>query len=197
MEIFMECICENNLRALIVTGDPAPVQLGEAWMKLFYEYCDLVDQPEVKYRAKLYAEIELLDRKIQYADTWAKILQFYFTPVFVSGLKYLGFDYELNPDDPAQYKNDLARIVAELRALKLKLKVKKQEYEFIEKNRSTTEEVISKKYFHEIFDKINDLKNREAITEKSTVMQYAIALSRLADAAESIKLKALRNGRRI
>lgn len=179
MEVFMECICDNNFAGLVASGNPTSTQIAEAWASLFYEYCDIMEMQEVRYRARLHTEIILTRRKIQYAEVWVRYLEVIYNRIFAEALQKIGFEYDLDPSDPDQYRSDINRIIAELRSIRLKLRAKESEYDTLVNKKTSEASPVDRKHFYSNFDNINDLRKWGAITEKSSVMQYAIALSRM------------------
>lgn len=195
MEQFMACMCENDLSVLVVEGVPTPEELAEAWAALFYEYCDVVGASEAKYHAKITLHIELLRSQVNMGTGWLKMLQYRHSDNIVKALQNIGFEYDFDPADDVQLAGDIARAYAEIRSLSLDLKAKEMEFEHILKNKKTTDDGVDRKYFYAVFDNINDLKKREAINAQSTVMQFAIALSRIAEEMERKSKNAKTNAR--
>lgn len=57
---FEECLLNNNLHALVISGDPDPISLANAWQEIQAEYTDLIGSNEFK----LYMEL----RRKQFVD---------------------------------------------------------------------------------------------------------------------------------
>lgn len=173
---FIDCMCNNNLTQLVVSGEPSPEQLAEAWTELFFEYCDLIEATETKYRVRLVSEISLNEQKIELVSNWVKILEISYMPKLVSALHILDINYELDPRDSEQYQKDLKRIHAELNLSRLELRIKKAEYAAIISNQSTTQSSVDEKYFKTMFFRINNYAKREAVNGMTTVQDYCVAL---------------------
>lgn len=190
MEAFMDCVCDNNYSSLIISGLPTADELAQAWADVFYEYTDLVENKDNKYRRLLEAEIKLEKIKIILAAGWVKQLSLYYSDEVASSLRTVGFS--LSEYLSEDYEHDLARINAEIFSMRFNLRVKQAQFESLEEPK-TSNEVVDRKSFFILFDRLNDLKKREAISEKSTVLQFAIALSRYNEAIDHNKKIA--NGR--
>lgn len=176
MDKFIACLCDNDLGRLIESGEPSPVQLAEAWASLFYEYCDLAEATETKYRIKISCEIKLLKIKEELAQGWLDILNVCYIPQLASALKLIGYeDYELNPADIEQYYEDLKHITGELNLLRMQTKIKEIESKAILESQPTHDSV-DRKYFNTIFFRINNYAKREAVNGQTTVEDYCTAL---------------------
>lgn len=176
MNQFKRCICHNDLKALVVQGEATAEELADAWMNLFYEYCDLVEATETMHRALLQYEIELYSKHNILIAEWVKLLTVQHLPGVAEAIKTLGFDVELNPNNTDQYQSDLKRVLAELAYHKIKLRINEAELKFIIENQSTIEDVVDDKYFKTIFFRINNYAKREAINGMTTVEDYCVAL---------------------
>lgn len=172
---FKKCICESDFNTLIVSGHPTPEQIAEAWINLFYEYCDLAEDAEVRMRTKLMAEIELLESKYDVASDWISIIEIRPSEKISQALRVIDLDFEFNPDEPIQYKADIHRAKAELIYLKIVLKIKKAEFK-ANLEKVSTQDSVNEKYFATIYFNINNYSKREAVNDMSFVSEYCAAL---------------------
>lgn len=168
-------MCHSNLSVLVVEGEANAEQLAEAWTILFYEYCDQAEASETIYRTKLISEITLLKNRNMLVMDWVRLLRLNYFESLADGLRTLGYDFELNPQDPLQYEADLNRITHEINFSKLQIRIKEAEYESILENQSTKDSV-DEKYFSTIFFRINNYAKREAVNGQTTVQNYCAAL---------------------
>ena len=180
MKQFKQCICHSNFSVLVVQGTAGPVELAEAWATLFYEYCDLIEATEVLYRTRLMAEIACYKRRNDLVMNWTKLLAVQYFPNVAAAIKILGFEFELNPEDPEQYQADLSRIQSEINYSKLLVRIKEVEYASIIENIST-QDSVEEKYFRTIFFRINNYAKREAVNDMTSVEDYCAALKDYVD----------------
>lgn len=175
MDKFIACMCKDDLSVLVAEGEATAEQLAEAWINLFYDYCDEAEASETIYRTKLITEITLLKQRNNLVLGWVKILQLQYIQSLADGLRTLGYDFEMNPQDPEQYEADLKRITHEVNFSKLQVRIKEAEHESILENQSTKDSV-DEKYFSTIFFRINNYAKREAVNGQTTVQNYCAAL---------------------
>lgn len=175
MNQFMDCLCDANLQSLVASGSPKFEDMCAAWATVFYEYCDLVEATETKYRVKLKAKVQMEKVRLSLADGWIKILSVFYVPVIAENLKEIGFDYDFNPADERGFAYDIAKVKAEIISGKFNLRVKEAELEHINETNSTKSSV-DRKYFATIFFRINNYAKREAVNGLTMVADYCAAL---------------------
>lgn len=198
MKQFVACICDNDLSQLVVQGSATAEQLAEAWTNLFLEYCDLAEQPEVRYSVRLQCEVSYYRTKIEVTEAALEFLKVADEArvnipnapvhIYINLLKDIGFEQDLDWQDRQQFLKDLARIEAELRPDKLRLMSKEVELAAI-KDGSTNNEQVERKYFTTVFTRINNYCKREAVNMQTTVEMYCAALRDYVSGLESNKVK--------
>lgn len=187
MKQFIACMCDNDLGQLVISGNATAEQLAETWTNLFYEYCDLVEATETRYRTRLLAEILLLKKKEEFARGWATILLLNYNPNLVTALKTIDFEYDLDINDPDQYQSDLHNIIADCNAMRFNLRIKEAEFKAIAERQSTTDS-INRKYFSTLIFNINRYtKANPPITMQTSVEDYCVALKAYAEEIEFLK----------
>ena len=190
MKQFISCICDDNLNELIISGQPTAEQLAEAWANIFLEYCDLAELAEVRYKALLRHDTEILKAQIETAKSCIQGIRICIEnniaplPGFISALNYAGFEHEYLPET---IEKDIARVEAELIPMEIRLEGKVIELNILSDN-STQSDKVERKYFHTIFLRLNTYFKHEAVNMQSTVQEYCAALrDYVAAAKESVK----------
>jgi hypothetical protein len=175
MSQFIACLCEDDLSQLVVSGTVSPVELAEAWSCLFLEYCELAEDSETKYRVMLEVQLTVDKKKEELGRGWVKMLSTKHSENIAEALRIIGFDFELNPNEPEQYQSDLKRINGELGFIRLSIQVRQAEFDAV-KNKQSTKDTVDRKYFATIFFAINNYARREAVNMQTTVEDYCAAL---------------------
>jgi hypothetical protein len=170
-----DCICDNNLSTLVVSGEPSALQLAEAWSSIFFEYCELAEDSETRYRVLLDAQLTLDKKKEELGQGWATLLKHKYSEDIAEALRIIGFEFELNPNDPEQYQADLKRINGELGYLRLTIKIKEAQWTAL-MDKQSTHDTVDRKYFSTIYFAINNYAKREAVNRQTIVADYCAAL---------------------
>jgi hypothetical protein len=172
---FIACLCDDDLSQLVVSGTASPIELAEAWSSLFLEYCELAEDSETKYRVMLEVQLTVDKKKEELGQAWVNMLKKKHSENLAEALRIIGFDFELNPNDPEQYQADLKRINGELGFIRLSIQVRQAEFDAV-KNKQSTKDTVDHKYFATIFFAINNYARREAVNKQTTVEDYCAAL---------------------
>lgn len=175
MDQFIDCSVDRRLESLVKSGHAEPEELAEAWTDLFFEFLDLTADVKTKHRFTLIMEIEYLKRKIDLVHGWVTLLSIRHTEQVANALRIIGFDVELNPDDPDIYKAELNRIKAIISSDSLQLDLKRIELKVI-LERQSTQEGVTREYYSKMFHRINNFRQREAVNGQTSVLDYCVAL---------------------
>jgi hypothetical protein len=65
LNIFIDCLIDNDLSGLVIRGRPTPEQLSAAWEDIYIEYIDLSQSAESLYSIRIQAEVTLLSDEIK------------------------------------------------------------------------------------------------------------------------------------
>jgi hypothetical protein len=124
---FEDCLCDQNLSVLVVSGSPSDVDLIECWSNLYAQYLDILGDAETIYLLQLEAEIEQLNFKIVTTEGIISMLRFFHVSLLVDTLKGFGFNTKSLTLGNSSYEHGLNQILGKLAHLKLKLDIKRKE----------------------------------------------------------------------
>lgn len=160
---FKAAYCNNNLNALVISGEPTADQLQDAWNEILFEYASLFKTEESEYVFSLRKEIELLKLHITTVDYSVYTLQLHFFDNgstdndIINQLVELGYEVTADTSDPVAYINQLKRCVSLCKTNVFDLEQLEKEYERAQKTtggKKITEEdfdaniVMVSKYMH-------------------------------------------------
>ncbi len=178
LSVFIKCVVDGDLSALIIEGSPAVEDLAEAWAMLYGEYLDLINSGEHKYVLSLQKEIAILDNEIQMIELCLYVLTIGYVEEIDEFLKTLDVYTDLDPLNPSYYQKIKAANDS-LAQRRMELKIKTNEYQNYLKNNETRTEV-TRRYFTKTL--LDIAKHRGIATIKPaniTVEEYAIMLEDL------------------
>lgn len=147
LDIFIDVLLNKNLKRLIKYGSAGLHELGEAWDRIFWEYCDLSGSED--YRNFIYTAKDLgfAESKLRIFIICQYVLSNRYSQDCINSLRKFGFTGEFPIDNLAKYNSDLERLSNRVSSAQLEYSVKLKESEsFMPKSRAEyiTEETFDK-----------------------------------------------------
>lgn len=191
---YKDCYINDNLSALIISGQPTILELTTAWVKIVQEYADKAGNDEYKLYLKLFKDIQLINCTIQqvkicaeqlemvtllpqgvpekdsYRDIWSKEINSLLQTTFV-------FDF----NNIELYKRNLQRCINRSKGIKLELDMVTARYEVI-KQKYENGKKPDEQYFDAILITLSDHAGYH-LTDAITVFEFCERLKRLNDAS--------------
>jgi hypothetical protein len=94
LDKFIVCVCEGDLAPLIISGEPTTEEVLEAWGEIFLDYMDSMRDNKARYKLDMEIKIQILDARLDQADTALLIMQTVIHPEAVATLQRLNLtDY--------------------------------------------------------------------------------------------------------
>lgn len=141
---FEQCLCDEDLSALIIEGNPPVFEIQKAWIGIYHEFIDLSDSVDIREAKKLQKAILVLRTRLMRINatvrqlaTWAKMdstlqAESEIKEIFVAlvqELRDLNFRYKFDPSNPIQYVKDLQMVLTRSSTWSMELKMKEAEHE--------------------------------------------------------------------
>lgn len=148
---FETCIVESNLAALVISGFPPPNELHNAWKNILSEYTDAVSDAEHKIYMSIFKEVSILKITVDQIRILISSLKKQYIPYFCDELRsILKVDYDLDPSKGMdKYLEQLKRCESRSKSIKIKLDLKRIEFESIEQkyNKGNVEQLPTSSYY--------------------------------------------------
>jgi hypothetical protein len=149
---FKQASVNNDMRALIIEGEPTSQQLADAWAKISMDYADASGDAKHLQFLKAMVEITQLSVKLQVIEDMIELLGNIYYPAYAERLnKMLRTAYKFDHTDRPQYTKELKACFMRSRGLKINLDLKVIEFEALKKKREKEGEG-NKKPTMEYFD---------------------------------------------
>lgn len=180
LDRFIRCICESDLTALIISGDPKSEELAIAWGEIFYEYVELSGSSETIYLYNLQKEISLLSDEVMNVET----CMYFLSPEMI-GFSWdrkeelveilRSYGYKVTIDFTTDYSGVFAIINSKLVPKKQKLEGKKNELaKYLESKQGQT---ITQEHFDSWMIRLWKMQGGNIIRAKDiTVKEYVLLI---------------------
>lgn len=173
LSIFIECVCDNNLDLLVISGKPSQKDIEDCWFNLWYQYVDLNEDNEGVYILQLKKEVALLNHKIAVVDCAVLILRSLYVTELVKALKEYGITGVLKPSHP-EYSKSLDRVLAIMAPKKLSLQIKMKEVEDYETN--SERGIIDRSYFDNMINRISKFQKYDIDPNKLMTSRFVLLI---------------------
>lgn len=191
MNIFIDCICDQFFKKLIIEGEPSEDQLLEAWDIIFYQYIDANQDNEAVYILELKKDIALLEHKIKLIECTVANLIIVFSQKLLDALKSLGVRINGIEPDKDDYQLRLKKILLTLGPKRFQLQEMMNELLAYEKY--SDKKKIDRQFFKTIFVRLSKFQRYPVRAHEIVVSEY-VALLKEYIASNSSQQKMLQDG---
>ncbi|OYW20310.1 MAG: hypothetical protein B7Z54_01500 [Sphingobacteriales bacterium 12-47-4] len=185
VSVFRECLIGGNLTALIISGNPTPGELAEAWANLFGQYFDLIKSGRSRY-------IQTLQKNIFIRDVENRVIEnsCIVTMETVNQLYEVLKEMGAQPQEKvfADFRAMLEREQNKLALNKLKLTQEIEEYDGLTKDegQGKIEENYFDKMIIRLFEKYGFFDERSiTVSQMCAMMSVYISDAKIKDNAGS------------
>jgi hypothetical protein len=129
----VEVLCDQNLQALVLEGQPTGKQLMKSWETIITEYTEALGSSEHKYYIQILREVSRLKITLYQIDELVRVLRGTYAKQFADMLNKLlmtKFEFDPTKDD---YDKNLDRCLRRSGGIKLSLHLKQIQLEQAEK----------------------------------------------------------------
>lgn len=145
VDTFADCMSEDNYTGLVIEGNATPGQLEHAWVDLFYDFVELIDEANTKHLLKLQRRIMELGNRINEIrlmcdfmavavrhkehvsdSNWETIV------TYIKELRSMGYRYKFDISNEKSISRDLQGIRSRCIKLEIDLEILKIELQSVE-----------------------------------------------------------------
>lgn len=126
---FVDVVVDENLKALVKSGDPDNSQLLTAWDKIREQYAHEMKDADYSVRVHLLKEIHYLRVKYDQIQHAIALLRRYYTKEFADLLnKYLLTNFKFDISNPEQYEKELKSANTRSKSILMRLQIQEDTY---------------------------------------------------------------------
>lgn len=124
MDKYIDCVCNNNLRALEPDGNATEEELQTAWRKIRSDYMEASADAQVNHMLANSWDAEAFMRLALAVKELLRWFALLYDERFAETLRSLGYDYPFTKDT---YEEDIQHVLTELECEELRIKDKANE----------------------------------------------------------------------
>jgi DNA repair ATPase RecN len=186
MHVFIQCICEEDFKSLIISGKATHEQLQEAWVLLLSEYQELKgDTIETIEQVRLSRDIWKLRSHLQLLDICVSFLSYQYSESIAESLRQLGYNFKPQIKEPGAYINQLNTIInkSKLKYIQLQQMVK----QLADELKKSQPEPPTREHFEETLIHIEEMQKTSYDLDHLTVYKYVMLEKKLKRQIESLQ----------
>jgi hypothetical protein len=111
MDRFIACVCDNDLKTLVITGEPSDEELQNAWLSIKSQHIENLKDPHALHQVDMTLELVNFEWKCWEINTLISLLKDKYEEDVVKSLRRYGFKYPFTEDS---YTDDIDKVRAKL-----------------------------------------------------------------------------------
>lgn len=185
---FIDCLVDNNLFALVITGEPDKLDLQSAWDDILLEYNDANSDNESKLYFRLLKEVNILLITLKEIELNLQILRYQYDKKYADDLNsLLNTNFAFDVSDLDKYNIELDRCERKSKGILLSYQVKNQQLEAIKEKTQKDNVKPTKSYFHNILISLTDHSGVKLNASEITVYEFCERVRRFTDHIKNIE----------
>jgi hypothetical protein len=193
MENFIQCLCDENYRALVIEGGATDRQLQEAWVVILAEYYELRgDTAEGMEVWQLSRDVMRLQNHLFLLEQCVEFLKVKWSDSIADSVNKLG--YLFRPASKEDYTEDLNRVVNKSKTKYIQLQ------QFIKQLEQQVKKIGDKKptrdYFDNMLINIEEMQKVSYSMDVLPVQKFVLLEKKYWKQIEQLKSRAAKHGNR-
>lgn len=188
LDIYIDCLLDNDLSGLIISGNVTPEELTMAWDKIYAQACEISSSKDSSTVFSLVKEINDLKAKINLTYNILTHLQMSFDEDLVAILNSFALMCTITAEDSGEVlDNKLNTVIAYMKKWFPRLELKEIE---LEKIRSESKGTTDRGWFDDWLDAIGEAKGYNVQASQITVTRFYRNVTTLSEQAKIQSIKA-------
>lgn len=190
MENFIQCLCDNNLQALIIDGSATERKLQETWIVILAEYYDIKGDSEGIEHWHLTRDVMRLQNHLFLLEQCVEFLKHRWSESIAESVNKLG--YLFRPASKENYTDDLNRVVnkAKTKYIQLQQLIKQLE----EQIKKIVDKKPTRDYFDNMLIHIEEMQKVSYTFETLVVQKFVHLERKYWHQVELLKARAAKHG---
>lgn len=187
MENFIQCLCYENLKALVIDGMAGEDELRETWVLILSEYYDLRgDEVDGTDQWQLSRDATQLQNHLFLLGLCIEFLKIRWSDSIAASVRKLG--YPFNPADRSNYQEDMNRVVNKSKTKYVQLRQFIKQLE--EQVKKMGDKKPSREYFDNLLIHIEEMQKVSYTMETITVQKFILLEKKYFKQVEYLKQRA-------
>jgi len=186
---FIDCTVDDNLYALVISGNPSLEHLRQAWAQINQEYADVMGDHEHMIYVSLFRDIKVLETTLAQIHWLVGQLREVYYDEFAKRLnKLLLTNFKFDHTQPKKYFEELTRCINRSKSYKIDLDLKLAQFEVMQKSKKDQGEgkKPSREYYQAILITISD-HAKYMVPDTITVFEFCDRIRRFNEYCKQVE----------
>lgn len=193
MENFIQCLCDDNLKALVIEGDVSEQKLQERWVMILAEYYEIKgDTSDGMEQWQLSRDIMRLQNHLFLLEQCIEYLKVRWSDSIADSVNKLGYPFK--PKSNEEYFTELEAVVNKAKTKYIHLQQKLKELE--QQVSKLSDKKPSRDYFDNILIHIEEMQKVTYSMDTITVQKFVLLEKKYWQHVELLKVRAAKHGQR-
>jgi hypothetical protein len=190
LDRFIDCMVDDNLHALIITGNPPEYELNKAWNSIRQDYADKMGDHEYSLYLQLFKEINVIDANINLVHKLVEVLRVAYVKEFADKLNsVLITNYQFDITNLPEYDRLLDLCYNKTGGLKIRLDMLLINFKAIQEKNAGKGNAPTRDYFLSLLVTLSDHAGY-MIPDSISVFEFCERIIRAQKKNEMIKTAA-------
>lgn len=186
LDVFIDCLFDENYSLLIKSGNPAKEDVTEAWRKIFTEYCELMNDKNFNELLEVIKDLNILMAKISFINTACDHLVMMYDADIIKALNNFGLKSNLNENDNLDIRADkINMVLIKAKKFVVQLQQKQKEYDKIKADTK----YATREYFQDLLLIVSKEYKYAVQPSQITAYQFCKSIMQINEKYNKIEMK--------
>lgn len=193
MDIFIDCLVDEDLKGLIIEGTASEKELKDVWDKIYVQFCELSQSGQYNEAFEILKDIGDCEAKLTIVNNTVKHLSLCNEKnidndiELISILNTLALRSQIKPEDRGEILiKKLNSVVGRAKKWVERIAVLREK---LEKIRSANSGKMDRVYFDECLEALSGERKYNILASEITVSRFCLSLNRLREKAERMDME--------
>lgn len=172
LDVFIDCLVNNNLRRLIIHGHYESHELNRAWQRIWHEYCELSGNNQFLSAINLIKKAGYLKGRLFAIQLACQVLSLKHDEFCIEYLKKQGYNYNFDHNDPEYLQKDLDTVIRRTASIELEIMRTEKEIQKIEETSGGRK--VDESYFNIALSRLSKYQGYHIDRSKTMVSEFIV-----------------------
>lgn len=188
LSAFLDALFDEDYSGLVRAGSPSQTKIIAAWGEIFSRYQAETCNDAQRSASGVLKELMMRRAEYQMVTVCVQILSTCYIHTYAEELREMGYKFNLNPEYPLSYRQELKKIETKVKQVKLRIAQLENQLKAIKLPEGSAEKG-SRSDFDKVLAALSEMQGHLITAETITVAYFVALIQRQKEKAETVKNK--------